>query len=150
MAEIDGFYVESPLGMAHLTKSWNGPIGRYILRQTRQAAFFSRQFAPKPGGPGHGATKINFATGQLFAGIMTSRGRSNKGELEGRVIALPEHALWVHEGTDPHVIKAKNAPKLVFFWHKAGRVVSFDKVNHPGNPADPFMVKGLKRAFNRQ
>lgn len=146
----DAIYVESPSGMYKLTKSWAGPVGRYIIRQTKQAAFYSRAYSPKPGGPGHGRTRINYATGELAAGITTGRGRSTGGELEGHVIALPDHALFVHEGTKPHIIKAKNAPRLVFFWPKMGRVVAFKSVNHPGTPADPFLVKGLKRTFNRQ
>lgn len=145
----DGFYVESPIGMYQLAKSWNGPVGLYITRKTNEVGFYSRVFAPKVGGPGHGRTGINFASGELLLGIKNSRGRSNTGELEGRVVALPEHALWVHDGTDPHVIKAKKAPALAFFWHKAGRVVKFQSVNHPGTPPDPFLVKGLERAFRR-
>lgn len=141
-------YIEERSAMARLTKSWKGPVGRYVIRQTREVKYFSHAYAPKPGGPGHGRTKINFATGELAKGIKSDKAFVN-GELEGRVIAVPKHAIYVHQGTAPHVIRARRAPFLVFFWHRVGHVVAFKKVNHPGTIADPFMVKALKRAFRR-
>lgn len=145
MAET--IFVESPAGMYQLAKSWDGPVGRHITLKTNDVGFFARAYAPKPGGIGHGRTKINYATGRTAAGIRTSRSRSAQGELEGHVVAIPKHAIWVHEGTRPHVIKPKVAPALVFFWAKAGGTVRLQKVHHPGTPADPFLAKGLKRVF---
>lgn len=141
-------YVEHVPAMERLRRSPTGHVGRYITKQTRQTRFNAHAGVPKPGGPGGGRTKINFSTGQLMAGIRHEV-VINNGELEGRVIAIPDHALFVHEGTPPHVIKAKRAPNLVFFWHKVGHVVAFKKVNHPGQPPNPFLLDGLKRAFNR-
>ena len=146
----DFIYVEHVAAMRNLTKSWTGPVGQHIKRKTTDTAFHARIYAPKPGGVGHGRTKINFATGELAGGIITNQTRSQTGELEGHVIAVPKHALFVHNGTKPHVIKAKRAPYLVFFWHRVGRVVSFKSVNHPGTPADPFLAKGLDKVFRRQ
>lgn len=146
----DHIFVPNKPAIHRVTKSWAGPVGRFIIRKTTDTAFYSRRFSPSPGGPGHGRTKINFSKGNLSKNIVTTRGRSNGGELEGRVIALPKHAIFVHEGTAPHIIKAKNAPALVFYWHRVGKVVMFDSVNHPGNPPDPFLLKGLRRTFNRQ
>jgi hypothetical protein len=40
--------------------------------------------------------------------------------------------LWLEDGTRPHVIAAKNAAALYFFWDKLGKFVSFKQVNHPG------------------
>lgn len=53
-------------------------------------------------------------------------------------------ALWHHEGTRPHVIRARARPRLVFFWQKAGRVVAFKQVNHPGTKPNRFLVKALR------
>jgi hypothetical protein len=39
---------------------------------------------------------------------------------------------WLDTGTRPHVIAARNANALYFFWEKLGKNVSFRQVNHPG------------------
>lgn len=52
-------------------------------------------------------------------------------------------ALWHHEGTQPHVIRARRKPRLVFFWKRVGRVVSFPKVNHPGTRPNRFLTEAL-------
>lgn len=148
MADQNVVYVEHKIPMANLTKSWSGAVGTYIARQTKSAGFYAKANAPKPGGPGKGRTKINFATGKLVGGIITNQSRSPSGELEGRVIALPEYALHVHEGTVPHVIRAKKAPFLRFWWHRKGVFMVIKKVRHPGTPSIPFLWKGLKRTFH--
>lgn len=52
-------------------------------------------------------------------------------------------ALWHHEGTQPHVIRARRAPMLVFFWPRVGRVVAFPRVNHPGTQPNRFLSNAL-------
>jgi hypothetical protein len=42
---------------------------------------------------------------------------------------LPE---WLEDGTEPHVIRARSAGALAFFWSKLGKNVMFKQVNHPG------------------
>lgn len=140
-------YKEDKLEMKKLRQSPSGPVGRHMTRLTNDAGFFIKGQTPKPGGPGRGKTKINFATGELLAGIRVIRPKISAGELEGFVVALPKHAYFVHEGTKPHVIRAKRSDFMTFFWHRVGHVVSFKKVSHPGTPAIPFMVKGLRRAM---
>lgn len=53
-------------------------------------------------------------------------------------------ALIHHEGTEPHIIRARQAPRLVFYWPKAGRVVAFKQVSHPGTKPNRFLLKGLE------
>lgn len=50
-----------------------------------------------------------------------------KGPASGRLVPT-----YLEEGTRPHVIAARFAPSLVFFWAKMGRWVAFKQVNHPG------------------
>lgn len=52
-------------------------------------------------------------------------------------------ALLHHEGTQPHPIEARQAPMLVFYWPKAGRVVSFRRVNHPGTQPNRYLTNAL-------
>lgn len=53
-------------------------------------------------------------------------------------------ALWHHEGTKPHVIRARRKPMLVFFWPKVGRVVYFKQVNHPGTQPNRYLTDALQ------
>lgn len=59
-----------------------------------------------------------------------------------RITAVAEirtdYAEVVVYATRPHVIKAKNAQALRFNWPKAGGVVYFKQVHHPGTPGNPW------------
>lgn len=54
------------------------------------------------------------------------------------IINETSYAHHVEHGTEPHTIRAINAPKLRFFWEKIGQDVEFDAVHHPGTKARPF------------
>lgn len=49
------------------------------------------------------------------------------------------YAIPVHEGSRPHIIRARRAPMLRFFWEKVGKNVAFRSVHHPGVKARPFL-----------
>lgn len=55
----------------------------------------------------------------------------------GGVTAHARYAAAVHEGTRPHVIRARTAKALSFIWH--GERVFFHSVNHPGTRPRPFL-----------
>lgn len=55
------------------------------------------------------------------------------------------YAIPVHEGSRPHIIRARRAPMLRFFWEKAGRNVAFRSVNHPGVAPRPFLRNAALR-----
>ena len=149
MADKDVVYVEDIKAMNTLRRSPSGTVGRFITRQTKEVDGFAHIYAPKPAGPGHGRTGISYAKGELQAGIKSSVSRTAQGELEGRVVAIPKHALYVHNGTRPHVIRPKRAKALRFFWAKKGHTVMFKHVHHPGTRADPFLAKALARVFRK-
>lgn len=73
---------------------------------------------------------------------VTSRG---PWEIETGVSVKVRHAAPVHNGARPHVIRARNAPVLAFYWPKVGRDVFFRSVNHPGNRAQPFLSNAAHR-----
>jgi hypothetical protein len=52
-------------------------------------------------------------------------------------------ALLHHEGTVPHIIRARRKPFLVFYWPKVGRVVRFKQVNHPGTKPNRYLADSL-------
>jgi hypothetical protein len=73
-------------------------------------------------------------TGRLAA---TIRREVNDGVL--RVGSDLDRALWMEEGTRPHVIRPKNAKAL--FW--PGAEHPWALVNHPGTMAQPFLRPAL-------
>ncbi len=52
---------------------------------------------------------------------------------------------FVIQPTRPHVIRAKRGRALRFNWPKAGGVVFFAKVNHPGTRPNPFFSQVIGR-----
>lgn len=56
----------------------------------------------------------------------------------GGVTAHAKYAVFVHEGTRPHIIRPKNPGGVLhFYWN--GREVFVKSVNHPGTRARPFL-----------
>lgn len=55
----------------------------------------------------------------------------------GGVTATARYAVFVHEGTRPHVIRPRQARALRF--KIGGRIVFARSVNHPGQRAQPFL-----------
>ena len=51
-------------------------------------------------------------------------------------------------GARPHVITGHNKP-LRFYWPKAGKIVFFKSVNHPGNQPNPWWKTSLANAPDR-
>lgn len=82
--------------------------------------------------------RVNVRSGGLKRSIghrVFRRGNS----LVLREQATAPHAKYVHDGTAPHEIRARNARALRFYWPKAGRVVYFKRVQHPGYKGNPFL-----------
>jgi len=64
------------------------------------------------------------------------------------VKAGAKHAVFIVNGTKPHIIRARNAKALRFIWH--GRLTFRKWVKHPGTKARPFMddmAKGVWPLF---
>jgi|SRR5690606_34873846 len=131
-------FVQHPVAFNRAFRSWSGPVGSHLRDATELVGVAARVAAPKD-------------TGRLAAGHKTDYGHHGpKRDLESRVVAVPEHAIFVIKGTMPHVIRARRAPRLVFFWPKVGRVVSFKSVNHPGHPTpNNYLLGALKKVVKR-
>jgi hypothetical protein len=52
-------------------------------------------------------------------------------------------------GARPHVIRPVRASALRFYWPKAGKVVYFKQVNHPGNQPNKWWDNWLREAPRR-
>ena len=79
-------------------------------------------------------------TGALKAGIHAEPPKISGFSVTVRVATggeSSEYAIWVHEGTGPHIIRAKNAKFLHF-----GNVF-VKQVNHPGTKAIKYLERPL-------
>ena len=145
MAEdIDVIFVVDPQAWHREFRSWQGVVGRDMIKRTTKGVVLARKTAPSPTTRPRNRTGINYSTGRLQTSIIAGRGRWGR-ELEGRVFAMAPYAKFVHEGTIRHTIKPKSPfGVLRFFWHKAGRVVYMKRVTHPGTRRTPFLSEHLR------
>lgn len=104
------------------------------LVRTTTRAVNTRAVHNAPGGP--------YSTGKLKSSISWTLFDVGT-TVTGRSGSDLEHAIWVHEGTQPHQIRAARAANLNFFWRKAGRRFIGPKVNHPGQQPQPFLTDAL-------
>lgn len=121
----------------NLFRSWEGPLGRATTRLAKETVFRQKALAPKR--TNAMAASLTYRTGGNPAG---------KGIWFEAGSWTIKYTLFMEEGTAPHKIHAKNAPLLVFFWPKVGRVVAFKSVNHPGTQPYNFLKEGSARAIN--
>lgn len=150
---VDVVFVKDDDGWYREFQSWEGIVGQHMKKITVATTHLARIEAPHPGGPPHGRTGINYSTGELASGIVANYTHTRSGptgNLESHVIAIPEHALIVHQGSVPHVIVPRRPGGLLrFFWTKLGVFYTGKKVNHPGTQADPFLWRALEKAIAR-
>jgi len=70
------------------------------------------------------------------------------GDVSFRVGSSLPYARAVHEGSRPHVIRAKRPGKMLRF-AGAGGVVFRQQVNHPGYRGNPFLADALREEIGR-
>ena len=132
-------------------RGWHGPVGRSVNRLAKETEFRARATAPV----GNFATyavasslpykKPPHPPGRLKANHKTKKGRWARG-ISFEVGSDVGYALYVHEGTGPHPIKAKRG-RLMFWWPKVGQVVTPKAVLHPGTRANPWLTRALERSM---
>jgi hypothetical protein len=52
---------------------------------------------------------------------------------------------WIIEGTPPHIIRAKYAKVLRFFWGRRHHWYMFKSVHHPGTKPNDFVKRGADK-----
>lgn len=118
--------------MEELLRGRDGPVNRYLMGRAeivKRAAVM----------------QCNKRTGKLSKSIV-KRSEYVGTELGIRIKAAQPYSVYVHEGTKPHVIKAKNKPYLVFFWANGptgAHVYRMKQVNHPGYAGNRFLTDNL-------
>lgn len=131
--------VMDPKQLAAVLRSNRGPVTRHLIREGERVKQEARRIAPISKNPRSGDEQ-----GGNLRDHIVKRVANIGGDPAVLVVCEVPYALWVHEGTVAHVIRPRKAGgRLVFYWPKAGRVVSFPKVNHPGTKPNRFLVKAL-------
>lgn len=131
--------------LARYMTSENGPVARDLFIQADRVVDEARNLV------GYNDSADRKPGPHLRDTIVKRVVKDGNNSISVQVGSPLERAKWHHDGTDPHVINGN--PLLVFFWGRAGRVVAFPFVNHPGTQPNPFLVKALDvlpRSFRRQ
>lgn len=139
-----GTYVQiDPAKLADFLRSPNGPVFRMLIEDGEAVKREAVREAPVYQPPDdYSASHRDRRAGTLRDSIVKRIATENDQPVVLVGSADPV-AVFVHEGTQPHIIRARNAPLLVFFWKRVGRVVSFRQVNHPGNQPNRFLLRAL-------
>lgn len=144
------YVVIDPRKLAELLRGPNGPVIRYLIDVGEKVKQEAIQECPVFDPP-DAYTQAN----------RERRPGTLRDSIVKRVVSSAEHgvtilvgsddpvSLWVHEGTVPHVIAARRAPMLVFYWKRLGRVVRFLAVNHPGTKPNRFLIRALTTVRSR-
>lgn len=77
-------------------------------------------------------------TGALFSSVFSKRISAATYEV-GHDLQRAPHAVFVHWGTKPHIIKPKN--RKLLRWPSGGSFVFANFVNHPGYAGDPYLTR---------
>lgn len=85
----------------------------------------------------------NDITGGLTQSIREIEAKHEGGQVTGGVEATAGHAIFVHEGTKPHVIRAKKKGSLAFEKRGSGKEVTEYEIHHPGTKPDPFLTRSI-------
>lgn len=97
---------------------------------------------------GNARRLVGVKSGKLKATIGSRIVRSNPGyNVEVFAGGTPETSRYVlahHDGARPHVIRPRRKRALKF--QAGGRTVFAKKVNHPGNRANPFLLRAAQQA----
>jgi hypothetical protein len=144
-----GHVVIDPRKLAEFMRSPSGPTFRYLIEVGEKVKTEAMQECPVFDPPdAYTASHRARRPGTLRDSIV-KRVTTLNGQPAVLVGSDDPVALWVHEGTVPHVIAAVRAPMLVFFWKRLGRVVAFLQVNHPGTQPNRFLVRALANVKGR-
>lgn len=113
-----------------LFRSMNGPMYREINRITTGVWNASRAMGNVPVDKGRLKESMSMEIRSEAAGIV------------GVVGTNVEYAVFVHNGTKKHKIRAKNARALEF--RIGGDLTYRASVNHPGTKKNPWLIRALQ------
>lgn len=122
--------------MQELLRSPLGPLGRHLIERGEIVKQAAKAQAPrKTGCLQDSIVKRVEDYGDSFAIRIVS-------DTTPCSPTRTSYSLWVHEGTQPHTITAKNGGVLSFMWQ--GERVYFKSVQHPGTKANKYLADNLR------
>lgn len=134
--------VLDPRKLAELLRSPQGVVARRLIEDAELVKQEAQRrvgvYDPPPEGPPR-ARRPGTLRDSIVKRVVTTAG----GDIAVEVGSSDPIALIHHEGTEPHIIAARNAPRLVFYWSVAGGVVAFTHVNHPGTKPNRYLTDSL-------
>lgn len=120
-------------GFTEVFKSYNGPVGRDLLRRGRLVQAAARRQAEDE-------------TGRLDHSIRVTWLKKANGDLGLQIGSSVSYALLHHEGSKPHVIRPKNAHVLRWI-DEDGNVRFAQVVHHPGTKPNRYLADNLPLAI---
>lgn len=149
MAQFQGYVVLDPVKVNELLRGANGPVvrelyvaGELVRQEAKRLVGVSTRTNTQRRGAG-GKFVAQRKPGTLRDSIVKRLVQGSQGPVM-QVGSDDPVALWHHEGTQPHVIRPKQARMLVFYWPKVGKVVYLPIVHHPGTRPNRFLINALR------
>ncbi len=119
--------VPDPIAINKMLSGRSGDLKRVMAGFAGRATVKARQYAgQRLNSP---LTAPGRRTGNYERSIHASFPRPDEFRLQADV----DYAAALEKGARPHIIRAKNAPMLKFYWQRAGRWHQDIDVFHPGN-----------------
>lgn len=120
--------------MEEIMHGTTGPIARHMIKRAeivKRAA----------------VVQCNKRTNKLSKSIVKRAVEDDAYGLSIRIGAYQPYALWVHDGTKPHVILPKKPGGVLHWVDASGNKIFARKVNHPGYKGNKFLSDNLKLFF---
>lgn len=130
----DYVYIGGP-GYNSVFESTTGIVGRDLDRRATLVQNAARSLVG-----------TRYATGRLRRDISKKWVPSRSGRMVIQVGSSLKHAMMHHEGTKPHIIRARNARALRYI-NRDGNVVFATAVHHPGTRANRYLENALPLAL---
>jgi hypothetical protein len=128
-------YRANQAALTHMLEGRTGVVVLHIANEGRRVEGNARRL-------------IGVKTGALKASIGSRIVRSNPGYnvevFAGNTPATAKYVMPHHDGSKPHIIRPRRRRYLKF--QAGGRTVFARKVNHPGNRANPFLLRAAQQA----
>lgn len=120
-------FIKDPIGWDLMVRGPQGPVSLMLLKKGRRLTALARQQAGSKSG------KLKASMGYA---LMPYRG-----SLQVQVGSNSKYALFHHEGTRPHIIRARNGRSLQFAGY--GKINYRTQILHPGTKPNRFLTDNL-------
>ena len=120
--------------MARLTRTGRKKVEQKLLKKGLQVERYAKQFCPVD-------------SGRLRSSITTKLDQRGKTPIV-RIGTDVEYAPFIEFGTEPYKITPDEAEALKWTDPETGEEVFAKEVQHPGIPAQPFLVPALDKVRN--